>query len=499
MRVALRARHMRTHLVAVACLFLMLSGTQTAAQTATAQPLTLGDVTVSGSARVRAYSWDWFDGSDSGDYSYPGTIVRAALSQSHKTHDWQVEFALPLVFDLPSSAVAPAPQGQLGLGASYFAANRNATNNASLFLKQGYFRWKDLGGRAGQTLKVGRLEFNDGAEVTPKDASLAALKRDRISQRLLGNFGFSDVGRSVDGAQYTLMLTKTTNLTALAARPTQGVFQVDGWRELDINVFYGAVTGQLGGGAHPGEWRAFALGYDDYRAGVVKTDNRPAAARAADTGSIVLGTYGGHYLQVVPTAAGPIDVLAWGAVQAGRWGSLTQRAGAFALEGGWQPAWFDRMKPWIRGGIDYGSGDGDAADTTHGTFFQVLPTPRIYARLPFYNMMNGRDAFAELVLHPAKKLSLRTDAHALRLAAPADLWYSGGGAFQPQTFGYTGRPSNGQTTLATLYDLSGDYALTPRLAAGGYYGEATRGAVASAIYPSGGNVHLGYLELLVRF
>jgi hypothetical protein len=458
-----------------------------------------GDVTVSASARVRLYSWDWFDGSDSGDYSYPGTIVRAGLSQTRKTSDWQVEFALPLVFDLPTTAVAPAPQGQLGLGASYFAANRNATNNASLFLKQGYFRWKDLGGRAGQTLKIGRMDFNDGAEVAPTDATLASLKRDRISQRLLGTFGFSDVGRSVDGALYTVQLTKGINLTALAARPTQGVFQVDGWRELDINIFYGALTGQLGGAAHPAEWRAFALGYDDDRDGVVKTDNRPAAVRTADRGAIVMGTYGGHYLQLLPTAAGPIDVLAWGAVQTGRWGALMQRGGAFAIEAGWQPSRFDQVKPWIRGGLDYGSGDGDASDTTHGTFFQVLPTPRIYARLPFYNMMNGRDAFGELVLHPLKKLTVRTDAHALRLATPADLWYSGGGAFQPQTFGYTGRPSGGHAALAALYDVSGDCAVTPRLAVGGYYGEGHGGAVPNAIYPSGGAVHLGYLELLVRF
>jgi hypothetical protein len=462
-----------------------------------AQPVTLGDVTVSGSIRTRSYSWDWF-GAANGDYTYPATIARAGLSQKRSSHEWLVEFAMPVMVALPSAAVAAAPQGQLGLGGSYFAANSNAIDSAGFFLKQGYVRFTGLGGIGGQSIKIGRMEFNDGAEVSPKDGTLAALKRDRISQRLLGNFGFSDVGRSVDGAQYVLN-TKTMNVTALAGRPTQGVFQVDGWGQLNINVFYAALTTQIGGDRRTGEWRVFALGYDDYRHGVLKTDNRPAAARSADGGSIEIGTYGGHFLRVAETAAGTFDGLAWGALQTGRWGTLSHRAAAYALEGGWQPSGLARIRPWFRGGYDYGSGDGDSADGRHGTFFQVLPTPRIYARLPFFNLMNMRDRFGEAILRPRKDLTLRTDVHALHLAASNDLWYSGGGAFQPQTFGYNGRPSNGQASLATLYDVSGDYALNPRVGIGGYFGDAAGHAVAQSIYRTGTHILFGYAELLVRF
>jgi hypothetical protein len=461
-------------------------------------PVAVGDVAVSGSLRTRSYSCNWFGDSANGDYTYPGSLARFGLSQSKNFYDWQVAFALPVILNLPTTAVVAAPQGQLGLGASYFAANSSSTNTAGLFLKQGFIRVKDLGGIAGQSLKVGRMEFNDGAEVTPTNAALAALKRDRISQRLLGNFGFSDVGRSFDAAQYSLTGT-TLNVTALAGRPTQGVFDVDGWPELNVNVFYGALTGQLGGDQHPGEWRVFGLGYDDYRHGVVKTDNRPLAARTADTRSIVIETYGGHYLQVAPTPGGPVDLLFWGAVQTGSWGALTQRAGAFAAEAGWQPAILEGLKPWLRGGYDYGSGDSNPADQKHGTFFQVLPTPRVYARLPFFNMMNTGDAFGEVMLRPSKSLTLRTDVHALRLADEHDLWYSGGGAFQPATFGYTGRPSNGQSGLATLYDVSGDYSVTTHVALGAYYGYAGSQAVTQAIYPTGTSAHLGYVELLLRF
>jgi hypothetical protein len=397
---------------------------------------------------------------------------------------------------MPTNAVLPAPFGQLGLGASYAAANAGSSSTSSIFLKQGAFRVKLLGGVPGQSLKVGRMEFIDGAEVTPGHSTLAALKRDRIAQRLLANFGFTDVQRSLDGAQYVLDMPKL-NITAVAARPTEGVFQVGGWDELNINVFYGAVTGEHGKYAAT-DWRVFALSYRDYRNGVVKTDNRAAAVRNADTETIDVGTYGGHILQIVPTATGPIDLLFWGALQNGSWGTQSHRAGAYAAEAGWQPAILPKIKPWIRAGYDFGSGDDNAADGKHTTFFQVLPTPRIYARTPFFNMMNTEDAFGELILRP-KRVTIRSDIHSLRLANSNDLWYSGGGAFQAATFGYTGRPSNGQSTLGTLYDVSADVTLNPHVGVGGYFGYASGGLVTQAIYSGGNAVHLGFFELNVKF
>jgi hypothetical protein len=145
---------------------------------------------------------------------------------------------------------------------------------------------------------IGRMELIDGTEVTPKDSTLAALKRDRIAHRLIGNFGFSDVGRSFDGVQYNLNRSKL-NLTLFGGRPTRGVFQVDGWGELNINVLYGALTGQVGGKESAGEWRIFALGYQDLRGGVLKTDNRPVPVRIADTAHINIGTFGGHYIHTI--------------------------------------------------------------------------------------------------------------------------------------------------------------------------------------------------------
>ncbi len=485
-------------LVLLVLLVLVSLEPQAYAQNAASQPITVGSAVVSGSLRSRTYSWNWFGDTADGDYTYPGSLLRVSVAHSKTTLDWQLEAAVPVLVNLPQTAIAPAPRGQLGLGANYFAANDNSRNAAGFFIKQGAVRFKGLAGIEGQSLKLGRMEFNDGTEVTPVSASLAELKRDRVSQRLLGNFGFSDVGRSLDGALYSLS-RKSLNVTVLGGRPTQGVFQVDGWGELKVNLAYAALTRQLGGQTNTGEWRVFALAYDDSRERVVKTDNRPASTRNADFGSMAIATYGGHFLTGIATPAGPVDLLVWGAVQNGSWGALAHRAGALSIEAGWQPTRFDRLKPWLRGGYDYASGDHDPTDQRHGTFFQVIPTPRVYARFPFYNMMNSADAFGELMVRPSGRLSLRTDVHAVRLADRNDSWYSGGGAFQPATFGYTGRPSNGKTGLATLWDVSGDYRVNTRLSLGLYYGHASGQAVPQAIYSSSNGAHLGYAELLLRF
>jgi len=158
------------------------------------------------------------------------------------------------------------------------------------------------------------------------------------------------------------------------------------------------------------------------------------------------------------------------------------------------PRVLQAVRPWLRGGYDYGSGDGNPSDNTHGTFFQVLPTPRVYARFPFFNMMNSRDVFGELILRPGKAVSVRADVHSLALANRNDLWYSGGGMFQPWTFGYAGRPADGQAGLATLYDVSADYTVNHHVSIGAYFGHATGKSVVEPIYPSGAGANFGYLE-----
>jgi len=456
----------------------------------------VGPLKISVNWRVRVEGWDWFGGSSgTSDYGLGHSLLRIAVGQTRPRFDWQVEAAQASILGLPTNAIVPGPQGQLGLGGTYYAAGGNSRNNANGFVKQAFIQLKGNGQRS---LKLGRFEFFDGTEVEPKDTTLATLVQTRISQRLIANFGFSAVQRSFDGAKFSWSLGQK-NLAFFAARPTRGVFQVDGMGELDIEAYYGAFTMPVKAKHSVGELRVFGLGYIDHRTLVLKTDNRPQTARAADHSKVEIATYGADYLHVFNTAAsGKFDFLVWGAVQTGAWGQLTQRAGAFVGEFGWQPP-VQSLKPWLSAGYSYGSGDGNPDDSRHGTFFQVLTTPRLYARFPFYNMMNNEDFYGTLNLRPSAKLLLRSEVHALRIASPSDLWYLGGGAFQPHTFGYTGRPGNGNRSLANVWDLSADYQITQSFSATLYYAHACgKGAIAS-IYPNDHNGQLVYLETNIRF
>ena len=462
----------------------------------------VGGINIQTIFRTRVEVWDWFQ-PDSGNnaYAFSGNIFRLSFSKSAETWDWQVEFALPFLLGLPDRAVSPGVQGQLGLGATYFVANQQSQNSAMLFPKQAFFRWKNLGVVEGQNVRVGRFEFGDGSERVPKNPTLAALKRDRVNQRLIGTFGFSHVGRSFDGVQYSFNKT-AYNFTLVGAVPTRGAFQTDGWGETHIGFTYAAFTLGWGRGRHAAETRLLGIYYLDW-GHIVKTDSRPLAIRSADLANLRIGTMGGHHISAVATRAGTLDLLLWGVAQTGRWGSLDHRAHAIAAEAGFQPAlpgaWAKRWQPWIRTGVFDGSGDGNANDKLHETFFQILPTPRVFARFPFFNLMNNRDLHAALISRPHNRVTISNEFHSLRLSNRHDLWYLGGGAFQPWTFGYTGRATGGAQSLANLFDIQTDIRFPHSASLTGYFGYAQGLAAMRAVYPRGQGGRFGFLELTYRF
>lgn len=332
-----------------------------------------GPLTVSGSFRTRAEGWKWFAGEGNSDYLFLGNIAKLSLGRDHKRWDWQAELAAPVLLGMPPDAIAAAPQSQLGLGGIYSGANDRRRNAGMVFPKQLWVRWKG----AGQSLKVGRLEFNDATEVTPKNATLAAVKRLRIGHRLIGTFPWTHVGRSFDGADYE-MDSGRNHVSLVGAMPTRGAFQVDGWGRMNIAFGHGSYTRQTGSGDSVGELRLVGITYHDWR-GVLKTDSRALAARRLDTGAIRLFTYGGHFIHTLPSQAGAWDVMLWGMAQTGEWGSLSHRAWSADLELGFQPKGMAALKPWLRVGWTRSSGDDNPNDGKHGTFFQMLPTPRPFA------------------------------------------------------------------------------------------------------------------------
>lgn len=463
----------------------------TSSASATGVPVPgLGGARVTTSVRSRGESWRWFDGGNAGDYVFGATVPRIAIFLEHPRLAWRVEGVTPSFLGLPSDAVAAAPLGQLGLGGNYTAANNNRTSLTSVVLRQAWVEWRP----AGAALRAGRFEFSDGAERAAKTPAMTALKATRVSQRLIGPFGFSHVGRSTDGVSVRASRGSLGAL-ALLARPTSGVFNArEAGRTLDIDLSYGALTsGGAVGTLGEVDLRLFGATYRDRR-GVVATDSRPSGARQLDSREVDVSTTGAHAVLVVQAGSALADALAWGAVQRGSWGALRHHASALAIEGGVQ--WpKGRWAPWLRAGGYRASGDRTPGDERHETFFQLLPTPRLYARFPFYNGMNSEELFAQLTFKPTKQLVGRVGVNALRLAEPGDLWYAGGGAFDDRSFGYAGRPSNGERNLGRVADGSIEWKPRRWLSVEGYLAMNWGNAVAGRTYATSGRGRFGMLEV----
>ena len=452
-------------------------------------------VSVSVFDRTRVNTWQWFAAPPKSEtYSYVESLLRLGVAQHIHHWDWQLELAQPSILGAPSDAVSTnSAQGQLGSGGTYYAANGNNSDPAAAFLKQGFLRYHFAG--SDSNLRMGRFEFIDGLETQPKNTTIAWLQTNRISHRLIGNFGFSNAQRSLDGVDGHFG-NGSWDVTAMAGRADQGVFNMNGNPELNVDLQYLAFS-RSDWRQHL-LWRVFAIGYHDGRTSIVKTDNRPLAIRQGDKRNIRVGSYGGNFLATVPAGFGQFDLLGWGVLQNGRWGTLEQRSSAGAVEGGYQFLHISST-PWLRGGWFYGSGDNNPNDNRHATFFQILPTPRIYARFPFYNLMNSKDGFVQVIDRPAKRLELRSDIHWLQLSASQDLWYLGGGAFDNKVFGYVGRPGSGHTSFASVADMSADWQAAKSLGVNFYYAHASGKSVIAGIYPTNRNAQFGYVELIYHW
>jgi len=445
--------------------------------------------------RTRLDTWQWFAAPPQSEtYAYVESLLRLSMQQKIRRWDWQLELAQPAILHAPTDAVsAVAAEGQLGLGGTYYASNSKSDYPAAAFFKQGFVRYRFDAPQ--KSVQLGRFEFFEGQEIEQKNPTLAWLQTNRIAQRLIGNFGFANAQRSVDGVEghYGGL---AWDLSLAAARSDQGVFNMNGNPELNVDFQYLALTRSEW--KQRVLWRAFAIGYHDGRTGLTKTDNRVLTVRFADHQHIRIGTYGGDLVVAIPTGPGTLDFMFWGAVQNGKWGPQRHRANAAAVEGGYKFG-EQTASPWVRGGWWRSSGDNNPTSNAHNTFFQILPTSRIYARLPFYNLMNSTDEFVQVMDTPVKRVALRADLHWLKLTSANDFWYQGGGAFDNKVFGFVGRPANGASSLASAADISADWQATKTLTVNFYYAYAQGKRVVTAIYPTDHNMQYGYVEFVYHW
>ena len=455
-------------------------------------------VTPTLSERVRGEFTDWFRppagaaAAGAQDYNFFASQFRAGVRITLPRVQIVAEMQDTRLVGLPDDASLAPPIGNLGPGATYFA-NTHQTDQGEPFLKLGNLTLRERGFSA----TVGRFEYSDGLESIPGDPSLAQLKRLRIGERLVGPFNFTHVTRSFDGVRGTWD-SSAWNATALAVRPTHGGFEISANRGIgDIGLAGAALTRKGLPWLETSDLRLFWLYYEDARDNPVKVDNRPLPIRTADKDEIAIHTVGAHALAVKDAGPGRIDGLLWGAIQEGEWGKQGHDAWAWAAEVGYQLPRLPWL-PWLRGGWNRTSGDGDPNDGHHETFFQLLPTPRTYALLPFYNLMNIDDVFAQILLQPHPRVQARIDYHHLRVTEGHDLWYSGGGATNDDIFGFSGSPADGRHALAQVLDLSLTVTTPWKMTFGGYYGHAFGAGVVGATF-AGRDADYGFVEATYRY
>jgi len=445
-----------------------------------------------GSNRTRVEFVDWFDNPMlNGQHEFVHTRTRLGLRLVADPIEAYVEYQNNVLGNVPENAPGP--------GGVYFVNTARHTQVGN-WVRQGWVKLTHDFGPYRAAAQVGRQPYSDGAETTSSDPALAWLRKARISERLVGPFDYTAIGRSFDGVVLSLDHT-VANLTGFALRPTSGGFEVDAGRHIEsIDLAGLSVTLKDRPGFDGTSARLFWIYYADDRPdtdGVVALDNRPLPLRMADQDEIAISTLGGEWMHVHDLGPGRADVLVWGAQQFGDWQGLDHTGWAFAAEAGYQvPGWW--AKPWLRTGVLRSSGDDDPDDGSHETFFQMLPTARLYALTPFYNLMNDQDVFVQLLARPLDQVSVRIDGHWLSVTERADLAYFGGGATKDDFFGYGGLPTGNARGLSYLVDLGVTWTPCQYLAIGTYYAHGFGQGVIHQNFEDT-SLDYGYIEATVHF
>lgn len=449
------------------------------------------DVTVSAQDVFRVESWSFFEpppGDGDPDYTFFGN--RLSLAIAARGPRWEAEGAFQYIQleGLPSDA---GRYGGMGTGAFYFYSAQN-TFAYQLYARRLNLQYKGDGFR----LTVGRMGYASGMSTSSGVPSLDWVKRERLRGRLVGEFEWSIAQRAFDGARLD-MDRGPWHLTGAMLLPTQGGFEESGTPTIErIQLGTLSLTRRPGIVSEPRELQAFAVVYRDRRAVGARPDNSGLSASEVN---VTVATVGGSQVGIVPTVAGEVDTLAWGAVQWGDWYGQPHRAWSLALEVGhrWTGA---PGRPWLRVGYLRASGDGDGGDHRHGTFFQMLPDTRIYAQSATYAQMNLEDWFVQAHLEPHNRVRLRGDVHWVDLAEGADGWYTGSGATARTGafFGFTSRPAPGATDLGRVIEGSADVRLNRHWSVNGYLGWMRGGDVVRRTF-AGDQLTFFYLENVLRF
>jgi alginate export protein len=443
---------------------------------------------------TRVEWWRFFEppaGGGDNEYAYPANRLQAGVHRSTPRYAFTAALQHVQFVGLPTNAVGPGP---LGLGSVYFA-HAGRTDSNQLYLRSLNVQVKNVW--SGVNLQIGRMPYSSGAESVSPMPKIEAVKQQRVAARLVGEFEWSLYQRGYDGVRVDVDRGPWHG-AGIAFHPTQGGFEdAAGPTMMAVTVLGGSATRRIGGSGGGAELQAFALRYNDSRRVTGRPDNTDRAAARADVG---ITTVGAALITASDQREGrQWDGLLWFAEQTGSWYDQSHRAASIAAEVGHQ--WTSAgWSPWLRAGLLWASGDGDPANRRHGTFFQMLPTVRRYAQSAVYSQMNQTELFAQALLRPTGSLTLRADYHRVSLATAQDRWYFGSGATQSRgsLFGFSTRPSNGDTHLADVTEISADHLVAPHWSVNGYIGLLRGGPVVRSAF-AGSMMTFAYVENVIQF
>jgi hypothetical protein len=461
---------------------------------AVAQPLSAQD-----EPRVEAYlrdttrveSWSFLEPRPgAGDPNYTFFANRAVFGVRVSSRRFDIDAAVQYaqLLGLPARAIGP---GALGGGAFYFFS-AEAAEAYQLYIKTSMLRIKDV--VPGVSIAVGRMSFSSGDETPSGDGAIDNVRRKRIASRLVGDFDWSIFQRSFDGGRVDID-RRSWSANASLLFPTQGGYEESANPTISsVKVLTASVTIKPALLPHQAV-QLFAYHYRDQRDLSARPDN---ATFGSLRPNVSIATYGISNVAVVPVGSGELDAVVWLAAQTGDWYGQKHRAYSAAAEVGYR--WHSPGRPWLRAGLVRASGDQDANDLEHHTFFQMLPSVRRYSMSTTYALMNVQDTFVQLSLDPHPRVVAHAEVHRLSLSEAADRWYYGSGATSRTGtfFGFASRSSGGATRLGTIAEGSIDVTLKRSWSMNGYLGWMKGADVVRRTF-AGDRLVFFYLENVLSF
>jgi hypothetical protein len=339
------------------------------------------------------------------------------------------------------------------------------------------------------SLKLGRQEFIYGDE------------------RLVGAFGWNNIGRVFDAARVRWQNAwfAAEGFTGKIVLPDDNEFNM--WN--DYNFFSGlhVTTKQIP--KTQGEFYFFARN-DGVGSTTANRGSFPPFQSAAPAARDIY-TLGGRLKSGTNEFAG-FDFTVEGAWQFGNWKPTLTSARqdhegfAFMANAGYT---FEEVfgKPRVALEYAYASGDGSATDDKHETFDNLYPTNhKFYGYADFLSWQNLHDVRAIFQMRPHPQVSFAVEGHLFWLADTADSLYNVGGAARAGGGVGTGTGFNRNPTYDSFVggeiDFVAGYAITKFASLEGGYGHFFTGDYIDQSWQNAGgsaDAHWFYIQTVIRF